>query len=584
MYTALYRSFRPETFEALLGQSHIVKILQNQIRTSKTGHAYLFCGTRGTGKTSTARILAKGVNCLADIEKRPCGICDNCLSIQNGTFLDVIEIDAASNNGVENVRELRESVKYHPASGRCKVYIIDEVHMLSPGAFNALLKTLEEPPESVMFILATTEPQKLPATILSRCLRLDFRRIPEKELILSMQKICVEIGVEVEESALALIAANADGSVRDGLSILDQCTSTGATKVTRSDIVDILGTAGEDVFIEITDLVDQAETAKALVLIDKLMADGKDVKQFLKDWIYHLRNLMLTRFVTDLQEVLNMSCENMDRVRDQGNRIAIEFINNGIMELSRTLGEAKWSTQPRTLLELAVIRLSAPALDQTVDALAARIATLEKAVSDGTPIANRKADTSKNRSSEIAAITSFSNMESANAFAHPSKEAGKIEVPSSEAAIGQKEFTIFEEEDSDEDNLDQTAFYEVVELTKEPSKPVLETGIQMESLWHAIFEDAEAQKSSFNLIRAGTKLSGIDDKVFYIEAITGPARDYAERNRKDLEKIVEKHIGRPMRMDCRLSAEKTGHKSEKTIEEIADETGKRLGIAIEIIE
>ncbi len=383
MYTALYRNFRPETFDALVGQGHIVRILQNQIRTGQTGHAYLFCGTRGTGKTSTARILAKGVNCLAEEGKRPCGTCDNCLSIQNGTFMDVIEIDAASNNGVDNVRELRESVKYPPASGRCKVYIIDEVHMLSTGAFNALLKTLEEPPEHVMFVLATTESQKLPATILSRCLRLDFRRIPEKDLIESMKKICTEIGVDVDEKALALIAANADGSVRDGLSILDQCTSSGAKRVTRNDVVDILGTAGEEVFIDMTEFVFRGNTAGGLILTDRVMADGKDAKQFIKDWIFHLRNLMMTKFVKELEDVMNMSCENIDRIKDQGAEISMEFINSAIMELSKTAGEAKWSTQPRTLLELAIVRLSAPSMDQSVDALSTRIATLERAVGSG---------------------------------------------------------------------------------------------------------------------------------------------------------------------------------------------------------
>lgn len=224
MYQALYRAYRPEVFDEVLGQEHIVRIIKNQLATDSTSHAYLFCGTRGTGKTTTARLLAKGLNCLSDGEK-PCGECANCMSIKEGSFIDVIEIDAASNNGVDNIRELRESVSYPPAVGRNKIYIIDEVHMLSTGAFNALLKTLEEPPEYVTFILATTEVQKLPATILSRCMRLDFKRVPEKTIIVGMARICSEIGIEVTEDALRIIAANADGSVRDGLSILDQCIS-----------------------------------------------------------------------------------------------------------------------------------------------------------------------------------------------------------------------------------------------------------------------------------------------------------------------------------------------------------------------
>ncbi|MBR4020127.1 MAG: DNA polymerase III subunit gamma/tau, partial [Firmicutes bacterium] len=245
MYTALYRAQRPEIFQEVIGQDHIVRILKNQIATGTVSHAYLFCGTRGTGKTTTARILAKAVNCL-DTHDAPCGSCPNCQSIKEGTFMDVIEIDAASNNGVENIRELRESVKYPPAVGRKKVYIIDEVHMLSTGASNALLKTLEEPPENVIFILATTDPQKLPQTILSRCMRLDFKRVPENTLMEHMRRICMEKGVKISESALRLLAANADGSVRDGLSILDQCLAGGDKELGRDDILEFLGTVSEE--------------------------------------------------------------------------------------------------------------------------------------------------------------------------------------------------------------------------------------------------------------------------------------------------------------------------------------------------
>ena len=220
-YKALYRETRPEVFDEILGQDSIVKILKHQVATDTVSHAYIFTGTRGTGKTTTARILAKAVNCEApDIEGRPCGKCDACRQIAEGTFVDVIEIDAASNNGVDNIRELRESVNYPPAVGRMKVYIIDEVHMLSTGAFNALLKTLEEPPENVMFILATTNPEKLPQTVLSRCMRLDFKRVPQTILADHMRDICRERGVEIADDALRLLASNADGSVRDSLSIL----------------------------------------------------------------------------------------------------------------------------------------------------------------------------------------------------------------------------------------------------------------------------------------------------------------------------------------------------------------------------
>ena len=275
MYTALYRAYRPEVFDQLLGQEHIAKILKNQIAMGTTSHAYLFCGTRGTGKTTTARLLAKGLNCLSDGE-RPCGECAACQAIRDGNFLDVVEIDAASNTGVDNIRDLRDSVNYPPVEGRHKVYIIDEVHMLSIGAFNALLKTLEEPPEHVTFILATTEPRKLPATILSRCLRLDFKRIPESVLIEGMKRICREIGIEVTQPALQIIAANADGSVRDGLSILDQCISGGEKVVDAPQVLDFLGASGEEVFIRLTDLVSKRRTAEAIECLASVLEPDDD--------------------------------------------------------------------------------------------------------------------------------------------------------------------------------------------------------------------------------------------------------------------------------------------------------------------
>jgi len=357
MYLALYRAYRPEIFSEVIGQEHIVKILKNQIKAGSTSHAYLFCGTRGTGKTTTARILAKGVNCTGDNEK-PCGACENCKAIKDGIFIDVIEIDAASNNGVDNIRELRESVKYPPAAGRKKVYIIDEVHMLSSGAFNALLKTLEEPPEYVMFILATTEPRKLPATILSRCMRLDFRRVPEAMIKERMQEICGERGVLITDSALSLIAIAADGSVRDGLSLLDQCAAPGISEVTREDVLDLIGAAGEEVFLEIAEDIKNGRTDKALLALDKALSGGKDARQFIRDLSAHYRNLLITKFIKSPEDILNVSSENAERIKRQSEGISLADINRALVEISKTAAEAKWSTQPRILLELCVVMLS----------------------------------------------------------------------------------------------------------------------------------------------------------------------------------------------------------------------------------
>jgi len=325
MYQALYRSFRPETFNELVGQEHIKKILRNQIRTGTVGHAYIFCGTRGTGKTTTARLLAKALNCSSEGDK-PCGCCENCKSIAAGSFIDVVEMDAASNNGVDDIRDLRDEVNFPPVMGKYKVYIIDEAHMLTGAASNAFLKTLEEPPANTVFILATTEPNKLPATILSRCIRLDFKRVPEKTIREHFAAVCREIGVEADDDALALIATNADGSVRDGLSLLDRCVSAGG-KITRDDVLFLLGMAGPESYVKITDAVLSKNSAAALTILAELLAEGKEVMQFTRDWVEHFRNLMIIKYTGNPEEVLNISSEGIGRLRQQSAAISIDDLS-----------------------------------------------------------------------------------------------------------------------------------------------------------------------------------------------------------------------------------------------------------------
>ena len=522
MYTALYRSFRPETFDGILGQEHIVKILKNQINTGTTGHAYLFCGTRGTGKTSTARILAKAMNCLSEEGTRPCGVCANCLSIKDGTFMDVMEIDAASNNGVDNIRELRESVKYPPAVGRCKVYIIDEVHMLSTGAFNALLKTLEEPPENIMFILATTEVQKLPATILSRCLRLDFKRVPEKTLRQGMRDICAQMDVKISDAALGLIASNADGSVRDALSLMDQCISSGEKTVARENVIEILGTAGEEIFVEITDMVIRKQIADALLLLDRVMADGKDVRQFMKDWVTHYRSLLMTKFIKNPEDILNMSSENVDRIRKQSEEIDLSYINDSIIKLSQTLSDAKWSTQPRILLELCIVKL---ATDQS-----------------GIP------------SIPMQGYAKSPETKPAGTPVNSSRKPEAVPASRDVSSVGQTKRT----QEQDTRTFDH------------------------DKLWHAIFEEGESLKGSFNLLRVGTKLKEIGESQFVVEASSEMIQAYTMENATDLEALMEKHTGKKLRMECCISSLDGSHEKEKTAEDLASEIGNKFGIHIDI--
>lgn len=355
MYTAIYRDFRPARFEELIGQDAIVRILKNQIATGTTGHAYLFYGTRGTGKTTTARILAKALNCTGEGEK-PCCQCENCRAVSEGSFLDVVEIDAASNTGVDHIRDLRDSVQYPPVRGKNKIYIIDEVHMLSKGAFNALLKTLEEPPEHVVFILATTEKQKVPATILSRCIQLDFHRVAENELVENMKHICAARGLQADEGALALIASAADGSVRDSLSLLEQCIA-GSDTLSRDDVVSLLGMAGESAMLELTDDLMHAGISDALLLLDRIIRSGKDVRQLIGEWLSHCRNLLMIKYIEHPESTLSMSVENVERLRAQSRAISTELLDRTIRELSRTAQDARWSNQPRVLLEMCIVRL-----------------------------------------------------------------------------------------------------------------------------------------------------------------------------------------------------------------------------------
>jgi len=540
MYTALYRSEQPEVFDEILGQEHIVRILKHQIESGEVSHAYLFCGTRGTGKTTTARILAKGVNCLnEDPKKRPCGVCENCKAIKDGTFMDVIEIDAASNNGVENIRELRESVKYPPAVGRKKVYIIDEVHMLSPGAFNALLKTLEEPPENVMFILATTEPQKLPATILSRCLRLDFKRVPQKLLMEGMRRICVEKGVTLTESALKLLANCADGSVRDGLSVLDQVLASGQKEIDREAVLEYIGAAGEDFFIELTEQVSLRKVPEALLLVDRALADGKDVRGLMKDWMAHYRNLMITKFIRDPEDMLNMAAENLARIEEQSRHITMDEIRDAILRLSRTINEARWSTQPRILLELAIISIASGESAesppwQSGKQYGARTSQQARTIN---PEQEAREQTARIAQGQAQVLAEAASKPGAT---HGSGADGQqAEAQTKSGIAGEKQ------------ELPQTPGMrdEIAPRTQAQTQSLLSSA-ENEALWHAVFEEGEDGAGSFNLIRNGTFLARVSETEFEVVAKTSFAKRFAEQKRRQLESIMGRKLGRGLRMIC----------------------------------
>ncbi|WP_432406252.1 DNA polymerase III subunit gamma/tau [Wukongibacter sp. M2B1] len=379
-YTALYRKWRPIVFGDVVGQTHITMTLKNQIKNDSIAHAYLFCGTRGTGKTSTAKIFARAINCLTPEDFNPCNECEVCKGILSESIMDVVEIDAASNNGVDNIRELRENVKYPPSRAKFKVYIIDEVHMLSQGAFNALLKTLEEPPSYVIFILATTEPQKIPATILSRCQRFDFKRVGSDDIFQRLKYICTSMEIDAQDDALRVIVRNSDGALRDALSILDQCISFTEGSLTYEKVIETLGMVTDEFLFRLTSAIYEEDSKMAMKLIDDLVNSGKDIGQFIKELINHFRNLMMTKMTESLEEVIDISMENIERLKEQGKEFGFNTLIRVINILSQTEAEIRWASQPRVLLELALVKIMQPRIDDSYEGLIDRINKLEKKI------------------------------------------------------------------------------------------------------------------------------------------------------------------------------------------------------------
>lgn len=387
-YTALYRKWRPQRFEDVKGQDHIVTTLQNQIRSNRIGHAYLFCGTRGTGKTSVAKIFARAVNCEAPVNGSPCGQCPSCQQILAGTSLNVVEIDAASNNGVENIREIREQVQYPPTEGRYRVYIIDEVHMLSTGAFNALLKTLEEPPSYVIFILATTEAHKIPITVLSRCQRYDFRRITVDTITDRLRELTKAENMPVEDRALKYVAKAGDGSMRDALSLLDQCAAFhfGET-LTYEHVLDVLGAVDNQVFRELFRAIVGKQTKECIKMLEEMVIQGRELSQLIVDLIWFLRNLLILKTTDDAEELLDMSEDNLKLLREDAELADENVLMRYIRVFSELSSRIRYANQKRVLIEITFIKLTRPEMEQSLDAVIERLDKLEQQMAEGIPAA-----------------------------------------------------------------------------------------------------------------------------------------------------------------------------------------------------
>jgi DNA polymerase-3 subunit gamma/tau len=624
-YRALYRETRPEVFSEILGQDHIVKILQHQIATGTVSHAYLFCGTRGTGKTTTARILAKAVNCTAPEGQRPCGVCDTCKAIAAGKFLDVIEIDAASNNGVDNIRELRESVKYPPSVGRRKVYIIDEVHMLSTGAFNALLKTLEEPPEHVMFILATTNPEKLPQTILSRCMRLDFKRVPADILAAHMADICKSKGVEITEDALRLLAGNADGSVRDSLSILEQCLSSGEPKLTRDIVLDFLGTAPIDFFLELTEKVMTKNISEAFMLLDDALRDGKDVRQLMKDWMAHFRNLMIAKYVQDPGDMLNLSTENIALLQQQSLKIGISELNHAIVTIAKAINDARYSTQARILMEVAIVTI-ASGMDYGKSGISGgsvpepapmRPSGRTKSTPQGDFSASAAADRMNPSSDGVPQQTVNPGMQQGNssfpqqtapemqhqaasrteASAKPKMQqipqnqqnqpAGKPEIQGrSTRSIGNNG-SLNPPENQEAQNAEAAARQEA---SQNPPAAAPESSVQeqefsaqeLEDIWRMTFEELERENPKLNVMRHAT-LASVSGNQYKVLCENKFHASVLKSEKELLDERMSRRMGRPMNMVCRLIHDGGSSDREEKLEKEAEEASKLLGVDVKLV-
>ncbi len=383
-YLAFYRAFRPTTFDEVVRQEHIVKILKNQINENKIGHAYLFCGPRGTGKTTLAKIFARAINCPTPVNGSACGVCETCKALAKGTNLDICEIDAASNNGVDEMRDLREKVQYPPVAGKYKVYIIDEVHMLSPSAFNAVLKTLEEPPAHAVFILATTEPQKIPATILSRCMRFDFKLLPREDLELLIKSVLDKTGKEYEEEAVSAIARAGAGSARDSLSIADMCASFSTEKLTYSDVNAVLGSADFNEVSNIVASILTEDAAQSLGGVEQILATGKSVGVLMKDLLNFLNWCAIVKTCKNAAEIINLPQDRYQRIAE----VATVCDGHKLLRVTEVLAKAetdmRFALNGRITLETAVLRCAMPAADYDIDALIGRIATLERKIESGT--------------------------------------------------------------------------------------------------------------------------------------------------------------------------------------------------------